>query len=145
MRSYRNANYRLSRFKQSIAIICCRKLFSPLRSTKQWARPECLFVGNAIHPKPSKKNNSECNSNECSRFSFLFATEKCKIYHILCDFHSSRHRNRRFLCNFAAYSERKQARTSTNHHLENKEPKIKTIKSVCALCADVSMDSLGLW
>ena len=44
-----------------------------------------------------------------------------------------------------AYSERKQALTSTNHHLENKEPKIKTIKSVCALCADVSMDSLGLW
>ena len=43
-----------------------------------------------------------------------------------------------YLCNVFR---KRQALTSTNHHLENKESPSITIKSVCAYGAGVSMDS----
>lgn len=60
----------------------------------QWCVPKNCWLS-------FQKSNSTCKSNELFSILYLFATEKCKIYHILCDFHSQRHRNRRFLCNFA--------------------------------------------
>ena len=60
----------------------------------QWCVPKNCWLS-------FQKSNSMCKSSEFFLILHPFATEKCKIYHILCDFHSSRPRNRRILCNFA--------------------------------------------